>query len=73
MFRINRQTNRLEPIQEATFAALQFREREHVQEWLVNHPEAFGEELLFIQKPLSESFKNANPSPAPGGICKFNV
>ena len=50
MFRINRQTNRLEPIQEATFAALQFREREHVQEWLVNHPEAFGEELLFIQK-----------------------
>ena len=48
MFRINRQTNRLEPIQEATFSALQFREREHVQEWLANHPEAFGEELLFI-------------------------
>lgn len=29
---------------------MKFREREHLQEWLENTPEAFGEELLFIQK-----------------------
>ncbi len=50
MFQINRADNRLTKIEEKTFSELQFREREHLQEWLARMPEALGEELLIIQK-----------------------
>lgn len=50
MYKINRSTNRITPIQSKRFVDLEFREREHLQEWLVYQPDALGEELLIIQK-----------------------
>jgi hypothetical protein len=50
MFVINKEKNRISKIKSCTFSELKFKEREHLQEWLENTPEAFGEELLFIQK-----------------------
>lgn len=50
MFVLDREKNRIKKIKSCTFSELKFREREHLQEWLENTPEAFGEELLFIQK-----------------------
>lgn len=50
MFVINRQTNRISKIKSQTFTDLGFGERANLQEWLENNPEAFGEELLIIQK-----------------------
>jgi hypothetical protein len=50
MFQVNRQENRLQKLTQCSFAGLHLREREHLQEWLANMPEALGEELLIIQK-----------------------
>ena len=50
MFEIDRTANRIAPIRERSFSELNFREREHLQEWVANLPEALGEELLIIQK-----------------------
>jgi len=50
MFVLDKDKNRIKKIKSCTFSELKFREREHLQEWLENTPEAFGEELLFIQK-----------------------
>ncbi len=50
MFVINKATNRMITIQSKKFSELGFKERENLQEWLENNSEAFGEELLFIQK-----------------------
>lgn len=53
MFKINTTTNRIEPLQERAFGELGFTERAHLQEWLVNHPSALGEDLLVIQKEFA--------------------
>lgn len=50
MFQVDRTKNRLSRLEECKFADLQLREREHLQEWLADMPEALGEELLIIQK-----------------------
>ena len=50
MFKIDSTTNRITPLQARKFGDLNFTERNHLQEWLVNMPEALGEELLNIQK-----------------------
>lgn len=50
MFQVNRSENRLQKLEEKRFADLNLREREHLQEWLANQPDALGEELLIIQK-----------------------
>lgn len=50
MFTVNHQTNRLSPIKTKKFSELGFTERKHLQEWLAHQPDAFGEELLIIQK-----------------------
>jgi RecB family endonuclease NucS len=50
MYRINRQTNRITRLKEMSFSELGFSERNHLQEWLANQPDALGEELLIIQK-----------------------
>jgi len=50
MFVLDKDKNRIKKIKSCTFSELKFREREHLQVWLENTPEAFGEELLFIQK-----------------------
>lgn len=50
MYRINSQTNRIAKIRQMRFSELGLSERNHLQEWLANQPDALGEELLVIQK-----------------------
>ena len=50
MFVVNKETNRITKIQSKSFSELGFKEREHLQEWLANNTDVFGEELLIIQK-----------------------
>ena len=50
MFLIEKDKNRISKIEEKTFTDLGFKERENLQEWIINNPSFFGEELLFIQK-----------------------
>ena len=50
MFKIDSNSNRISRIQSKSFSELGFKEREHLQEWLANEPNALGEELLIIQK-----------------------
>lgn len=53
MYTINTQTNRINRLEQKTFAELKFKEREHLQEWIANNPSSLGEELLVIQKEFS--------------------
>jgi uncharacterized protein YnzC (UPF0291/DUF896 family) len=50
MFVIDKKRNRITKIKARNFSDLGFKERDHLQVWLENNPEVFGEELLFIQK-----------------------
>ncbi|MCP5356180.1 MAG: DUF4268 domain-containing protein [Rhodobacteraceae bacterium] len=50
MFQVNRSQNRLKKLEEKRFSDLALRERDHLQEWLANQPDALGENLLIIQK-----------------------
>jgi hypothetical protein len=50
MYRINHQTNQITKLKAMSFSELGFSERNHLQEWLANQPDALGEELLIIQK-----------------------
>lgn len=50
MFRINHVSNRITKLKAMSFTELGFTERNHLQEWLANQPDALGEELLIIQK-----------------------
>jgi len=50
MYKINKTSNRIEPLAEKSFNDLGFTERQHLQEWLAHSPQALGEELLIIQK-----------------------
>lgn len=50
MYRINSLTNRITRIEKMKFSELGLSERNHLQEWLANQPDALGEELLIIQK-----------------------
>lgn len=50
MFLINKHKNRIDKIEQKTFSGLHFKEREHLQEWIANNPDFFGEEMLIIQK-----------------------
>ena len=50
MFRVDRAQNRISRLDRARFGELALREREHLQEWLANQPDAMGEDLLIIQK-----------------------
>lgn len=50
MYQIDKDANRILPLQEKRFSELGFREREHLQEWLAANPEVLGEEMLIIQK-----------------------
>ena len=54
MFQVIRSANRLQRLEPRSFSDLKFREREHLQEWLVHMPEALGEELLIIQKEFDD-------------------
>ncbi len=50
MFQIDQEKNQLAKLEAKSFGELKLREREHLQEWFANTPEALGEELLIIQK-----------------------
>ena len=50
MFQVCLSENRLRKLEEKRFSDMKLREREHLQEWLANQPDALGEELLIIQK-----------------------
>ena len=50
MFQVNLSENRLVRLEQGQFANLNLREREHLQEWLAQMPDALGEDLLIIQK-----------------------
>lgn len=50
MYIINKEANRIEKIETATFKQLGFKEREHLQEWIANNPSCLNEDLLIIQK-----------------------
>jgi hypothetical protein len=50
MYQVNRQTNQINKLEQRSFAELNLREREHLQEWLAGRPDALGEDLLVIQK-----------------------
>ncbi|NSY16297.1 DUF4268 domain-containing protein [Neorhizobium sp. AL 9.2.2] len=53
MFKIDKHQNRIEKLEQSSFAELGFRERAHLQEWLAHKPDALGEELLVIQKEFA--------------------
>lgn len=60
MFRVNREDNRLVPLEERSFSELQLRERDHLQEWIAGTPKALGgEELLILQKEF-DGFEDTN-------------
>ncbi|KGJ92084.1 DUF4268 domain-containing protein [Thalassotalea sp. ND16A] len=50
MFKIDKSINRISRLKNKSFSDLGFKEREHLQEWLANQPDALGEDLLIIQK-----------------------
>jgi hypothetical protein len=51
MYKIDKDTNRIDQLEAKSFSSLGFTERNHLQEWLANQPSALGgEELLIIQK-----------------------
>jgi len=50
LFRVDLNQNRLSRLSQKRFSELNLRERDHLQEWLANQPDALGEELLIIQK-----------------------
>jgi hypothetical protein len=50
MFKIDQASNRITRLQSKRFSDLGLSERNHLQEWLAYQPDAFGEELLIIQK-----------------------
>ena len=50
MYKVNLSENRLVQLERRRFNDLNLQERPHLQEWLVQTPEALGEDLLVIQK-----------------------
>ena len=59
MFKIDQSSNRISRLQSKSFSELGFSERNHLQEWLAYQPDAFGEELLIIQKEF-DGYNNEN-------------
>jgi len=53
MYILNRDQKTINKLNQRSFSELGFKEREHLQEWIVNTPSLFGEELLIIQKEFS--------------------
>jgi uncharacterized protein YnzC (UPF0291/DUF896 family) len=59
MYLIDKTANRIAKLEEKSFTELGFRERDHLQEWLANNPEALGEDILIIQKEF-DGFNDTN-------------
>ncbi len=54
MFVIETESNTIRALKRRTFAELGFKERAHLQEWIISNPDALGEKLLIIQKEFSD-------------------
>jgi Domain of unknown function (DUF4268)/Endonuclease NucS len=59
MYRIDRSSNSIQPLNRVSFRELGFRERAHLQEWIAREPMVLGEELLVIQKEFA-GFSDTN-------------
>jgi hypothetical protein len=59
MYLINKEKNKIEPLEEVSFKAAGIRERKHLQEWIAKTPQTLGEDLLIIQKEFS-GFSDTN-------------
>jgi len=59
MYKIDRDQNEIQPLTVKTFAELQFKERQHLQEWIAKYPNCLGEELLILQKEFA-GFSDTN-------------
>lgn len=59
MFVIDKLNNEACSIDQKTFSELNFKERQHLQEWIAKNPKMLGEELLIIQKEFSD-FQDTN-------------
>lgn len=59
MYRIDRATNRIQPLKRQSFRDLGFKERAHLQEWIAREPQSLGEDLLIIQKEFA-GFSDTN-------------
>ena len=59
MYRIDRATNRIQPLKRESFRDLGFKERAHLQEWIAREPQSLGEDLLIIQKEFA-GFSDTN-------------
>lgn len=59
MYIINTDDKSSQKIKEVTFTELGLKEREDLQEWIVNNPNILGEELLIIQKEF-DGFSDTN-------------
>ncbi|MGM8213422.1 DUF4268 domain-containing protein [Virgibacillus sp. W0430] len=53
MFLINRESNEAISLSKKTFQELNFKERQHLQEWICKNTDILGERLLIIQKEFS--------------------
>ena len=53
MFKVEVSENRLVPLEKRRFADLNLRERDHLQEWIADKPDALGEKLLIVQKEFA--------------------
>lgn len=53
LFLINREKNEAYSINKKTFQELNFKERQHLQEWICKNTNILGERLLIIQKEFS--------------------
>ncbi len=54
MFKIETSGRRLVRLKKERFSDLNFRERDHLQEWIAGMPDVLGEELLIIQKEFDD-------------------
>ncbi len=52
MFRVDRSSNRISRLTQKRFGDLALRERDHLQEWLANQPDALGEEVSVRRRRL---------------------
>jgi hypothetical protein len=59
MFKINKDSKKLNKVVDTKFSDIGLKERKDLQEWISNNPEILGEELLIIQKEYS-GFSDTN-------------
>jgi hypothetical protein len=59
MYKINKNTNNVEKLEQKLFKELKIKERDHLQEWIAKNPEMLGEDILIIQKEY-DGFNDTN-------------